>query len=92
MEFLRLFLPTAWGSDGIGRTADFEREQYNSAVSIIDPEVILSALQSIYGDQLQSDDYPYNEDMPIDLRTAQQFYLVHKHVVTEKQNGNTTEK
>ena len=52
-RFLASYLPTQWGvTSGIPRKGDFEREQFDSVKSLIDPKNIMDKLSAIFGAEL----------------------------------------
>lgn len=84
-RFLDTFTPTAWGMEsGISHKSDLEREQYNSIVGLVDPEIILSAITHELG-QLPSvsKEYP-RDDKDRNQLLANQFLWLHDYVLKEQ--------
>jgi hypothetical protein len=59
---------------------DFNRDNYTFLSEIVDPEIIYQALHQIYGEELDTKEYPqrYARETNIDLRIAQQFTYIHR--------------
>lgn len=87
VRFLTTYVPTAWGGEsGLPHKSDFMRDGYDGVAKIIDPEVIARHLASIYGAELESDEYHLPRDMPLETRVARQFAYIHRKVTASKDN------
>ncbi|OQB55655.1 MAG: KAP family P-loop domain protein [Deltaproteobacteria bacterium ADurb.Bin151] len=90
VEFLKTFLPTAWGMEtGISHKSDFERSQYDSVASLINPQAIYDHLAKVYGHEIEeatTEKWEYR-DYPIDKKVALQFVALHKYVTKQKENS-----
>lgn len=84
-RFLDTFTPTAWGMEsGVSHKSDLEREQYNSIVGLVDPEIILSAITHEIG-QLPSISIEYPiDDKDRNQLLANQFLWLHDYVLKEQ--------
>ena len=86
-RFIDTFTPTAWGMEsGISHKSDFEREQYNSIVNLVDPEILISAMKDEIGSlPTIGKDYPRDEEKREALLTKQ-FLWIHNYAINEKVN------
>jgi hypothetical protein len=87
LEFLKTYLPTAWGLEsGLSQKDDFERSQYNSVAKLIDPNIVANKLIAIYGNDIKdvTGGFEYRAK-PVDERVAYQFAGIHNHVRSESQ-------
>lgn len=86
VEFLKTYLPTAWGLEtGLSHKGDFERSQFDSIAAIIDPDIIYNKLLSIYGADLESAKDKFNRDIDsLDKKVAYQFSYIYHYVKKEK--------
>lgn len=87
IEFLKTYLPTAWGRDsGIPHKGDFERSHFDAVASLIDPEIIYSKLTDLFGNKLEgaADSFCRDEENS-DLKIALQFSYLHHFVIKEKE-------
>lgn len=84
-RFLDAFTPTAWGMEsGISHKSDFEREQYNSIASVVNPEIVISALAQEIGNlPATTKDYP-RDDKDREMLLVKQFLWLHKYVLNEQ--------
>ena len=86
-------VPTAWTMDtGISSKGDLDRGNYDSISKIISPVVIVEALEKVFGDRVNTEEYPYDySEKDTNLRLAQQFTWIHRRAGEEakheKQNG-----
>jgi len=87
-KLLNSAVPIAYPMDGgIPHKSDFERDQYNSLQSFVDLNLVYKLLESVYKENLESEQYPYDDGKSIDLRIAKQFAWIHNKVLTEKRNS-----
>ncbi|HFO1052294.1 P-loop NTPase fold protein [Bacillus cereus group sp. MYBK111-1] len=84
MDLLESYLGTSWGSDGIPKKSDFERNGYNSIIQIIDPEYLVSAITKQYGEIRLETEYPRLDEVPFKEKLAKQFLWTHHFVENEK--------
>lgn len=88
-QLLLSYVPTAWGMEsGLSHKADFEFEQYKAVTQVVDPELIITALERVYSDLINVEQYPEFDETPLELKTAQQFVWLHKN---SNQNGNLSD-
>ena len=86
-ELLKSFTGHAWSAASpVPHKADFERQNYDSLAKFVDTDLLHGTLQGIYGDNLESSDYPRFEDRPVEERIARQFAWIHRKV-KEEQGG-----
>jgi hypothetical protein len=85
-QFLDTYVGWAWGMDsGLARRSDFRRDDYNSVLELIDPQLIMTNLRTRYGSELdQASSHP-PKDWSINRRIAHQFAAVHRAVRAEEQ-------
>ena len=91
-KVLESYVPTAYPMMGSGlpHKSDFTRDEYNSIANSFDPSIIYSKLESIYGNDLKSEEYPrFTEDPTV--RIASQFMWLHKIVQAEKKENSQEE-
>ena len=75
------------------------RESYNAIANLIDPSIVYDKLKQVYGQSLDTKDYPHIDEGPLEEKLARQFAHIHHHVVDEQQakedpserNGQETE-
>ncbi len=82
-EFLSSFLGQAYSS-GLPVRTDFRREGYDNIASIVDPGVVNELVMQAYGDKILPEEYHFGDDTPDDLRIANQFAYIHRHVIAEE--------
>jgi hypothetical protein len=83
-KLLRSVVPIAYG-EGLPQKSDFERDQYNYLETFVNIGMVYEILKKEYGAELESEQYPYDYDKPLEFRLARQFAWIHKKVMTEKQ-------
>lgn len=88
--FLENYTPTAWGMEsGISHKSDFERDQYNSVVKIIEPSIVINAIEKELGNTPEiSEEYPYFSDEPREIKLTKQFMWLHHHVNNETEKSD----
>lgn len=88
-KVLDCFVPTSYPmmGDSLPHKSNFERDQYNNIANIFDPSIIYSNLVKIYGNDLNSEEYPRSTEDPT-IRIASQFMWLHKFVQAEMKEGN----
>ncbi len=85
-KLLNSVIPIGYPIDGsLPHKDDFAREQYNYLQSFVNLDMVYEQLKKTYGDQLESEDYPYTDSKSFDLTVAKQFAWIHKKVLAEKQ-------
>ncbi len=90
-KLLNAVVPIAYPMDGsLPHKSEFEREQYNYLQSFVDLNMLDALLKKAYGDELESEEFPYDFGKPLDLRIAKQFAWIHKKVLNEKQKPEDT--
>jgi KAP family P-loop domain len=67
---------------GLPIETPFFRQMYNSMVTFVDADVLITALTTVYGDNLNETGSPIEDD---DLRLAKQFIAMHKQIVEAQQ-------
>jgi len=84
-KVLLSYVPTAYPMMGSGlpHKSDLSRENYISIANSFDPSIIYSKLESIYGDELNSEEYPRFTD-DTNKKIASQFMWLHKVMQNEK--------
>ena len=89
-ELLRSFTGNAWsGASPIAHKADFQRNNYDTLAQFMDTDQLYATLQVIYGERLDSSDYPRFDNGPPDERIARQFAWIHRKVAEEKSGAAT---
>ncbi|MEF3301912.1 KAP family P-loop NTPase fold protein [Paenibacillus sp. GYB003] len=92
IRLLICYLPTAWGLEsGLSHKADFGRDQYNSVVKVVDAKVILNALETMFSESIHTEQYPQFDETEIQLKTAQQFFWLHKNQQKSEDSTETEE-
>jgi hypothetical protein len=89
--FLAAYVPRGWSLDtGIPTAGDLRRDAYDSIAQLLEPHVVLEALQRVYGSSIADAEYTYGlpEGMSEAERIARQFAAVHRHVVAEKDKAS----
>lgn len=85
-KLLNSVVPIAYPVDGgLPHKSEFERDQYNYLQSFVDLNMVYELLKKTYGDELESEQYPYDFGASLDLRIAKQFAWIHKKALNEKQ-------
>ncbi len=84
-RFLDTFVPTAWGMEsGISHKSDLKRDQYNSISSIVDPNIIISAITHELGEPPPiMEEFP-REEKDRNLLIVKQFLWLHDYVLKEQ--------
>lgn len=88
-KLLSSVVPVAYG-EGLPQKSDFERDQYNNLETFVDIDMVYDILKKEYEGELESEQYPYDYDKPLELRLARQFAWIHKKVVEEQNNKQQT--
>lgn len=87
IRILDSYVPTAWGMEsGISHKSDFERDQYNSLTSTLDPSIILRTIQENFPEAMnESNDFPrvFDDDAEKGILFLEQFIWLHRHVANE---------
>ena len=86
IRLLDAYTPTAWGMEtGVSHKSDFERDQYNSITTVLDPEFLLHSIETFQG-QLPEDQENYPRDFEHGDRSVllNQFVWIHRRVLIEK--------
>jgi hypothetical protein len=88
--YLENYTSTAWGMEsGISHKSNFEREQYDSVVRIIEPSIIINAIEKELGSLPEiSEEYSYFSDEPREIILAKQFMWLYTHVNNETEDSN----
>ncbi len=85
---LKCYVPTSWGMEnGLSSKGDFERDQYDSLVRVVEPSVIYSSLKEIYGNALKTSEFPFREGFS-DETVAKQFAWLYENAnkISNKQD------
>lgn len=88
VHLLLCYLPTTFEMEGHVRKGNFERTAYKVVSYIVDPALIVSALKRIYNDLIYVEQYPESDDIPLELRTAQQFVWLHLNQDSQETSEN----
>ncbi|KHS98325.1 P-loop NTPase fold protein [Pectobacterium brasiliense] len=95
ISILDAYVPTAWGMEsGISHKSDFEREQYNSVTSVLDPIIILKAIEVNFPAAMKKlDEYPrvYDDGAEKRLLFLEQFIWIHRYVLNESQKSDESD-
>lgn len=80
ISLLLCYLPTAWGMEnGLSHKGDFEHDQYKAVTQVINPEIVIFALERVYSDSIYVEQYPEFTNTPLELKTAQQFAWLYRN-------------
>lgn len=90
MDLLESYLPTSWGSDGIPKKSDFERSEYDSIIQVVDPVLIVSAIEKQYGELPLDKDYRSFADLPFKEKLVKEFLWIHNYVLNEEKEKHNT--
>jgi predicted KAP-like P-loop ATPase len=91
-QFLSMFVGTSWEMEtGIPRRSEFDREDYDALIKLIDPEIVLSKLRERFGAQLDTPGIHHPVDTPLRDRLAEQFAYVHRKAKEEKKQKASAE-
>lgn len=95
ISILDAYVPAAWGMEStISHKLDFERGEYNSLTSVLDPSVILRAIQDNFPVALKElDNFPeiYDDDAEKGLLFLKQFIWLHRYVLNESQKNDASD-
>jgi len=87
IEFLKCYMPTSWELEsGLPRRGDFEREQYDAVVKVVNPDNILEAFEKLYGSKLDSPKYRELDDS-LDIYKVIAYQFVHIHYLVKNEVG-----
>jgi hypothetical protein len=84
IELLKCYLPTAWGMEsGLPSKSDFRQSHFEAITRIVDPEILVSALQLHLGERFQIPErYIYvGDEAEIDVTVAKQFAWLHSQQI-----------
>lgn len=85
-EFLKCYVPIQWGLEtGIAEKGDLGRDQYDSVSRVVDPEVVLNAIETAFGVTPASAVHEDDGDRPPDERVVHQFAKLHEWAEIEHQ-------
>lgn len=87
IELLKCYLPTAYSASG-AHIGDFEREQYNSIIKVVDADVIFNTINKIYGSELELQKN-HRENRTSDEWIAYQFVHIHQLVKAEETSATS---
>ncbi len=84
-KFLLLYVGLAWGMESrLSHRSDFMRENYDSVCSLINPELVLNHLRSVYGPEVDTVGYHPSRELPDEQRIAYQFTSIHRGIKDSK--------
>jgi len=87
-RLLNSAVPISYPMDGsLPYKGEFEREQYNYLQSFVNLDMINKILVKNYKETLESEQYPNDNDKPLDMRIARQFAWIHKFVLNERKGS-----
>jgi hypothetical protein len=90
LDFLKTYLSTAWGMEsGLPHKSELRREQYDLIVRVVDAEIVLKHLRSIYGDDIDKATFETSGYDSSDKTTAFRFSSMHAHVKSEKETQSS---
>ena len=96
ISILDAYVPTAWGIEsGISHKSDFERDQYENLVRVLDPSIIVEAIETNYPTAMKKlDEYPiyYDDNAEKGLLFLEQFIWLHRYVLHESQKSDGSNK
>lgn len=78
--FLNSYTPTAFGEFG-AKKSSFSSENYDAVTKVVDPLVIVRAIEDIFGDIKLDDKYPEQLNISRNEELARQFLLRHHNVL-----------
>lgn len=86
-DFLRQFMQTAWSLEtGISFEMDLDRKNYEFISSIIDPEIIMTALRKVHpAIDNPPEEFKNSQSVTKEDRAAAAFSLLHQQVQQEKE-------
>ena len=85
IRLLEAYTPTSWGMEsGVSHKSDFERNEYNNLTNVVNPKVLLDAIEAFSG-SLPSveDEYPRDYDYKDRVVLLKQFVWLHNYVESE---------
>lgn len=88
IRILDSLVPTAWGVEsGIFHKSDFERSQYDSLASVLDPSIVLRTIEEHFPAVTLHDEFPriYNDDVDKSILFLEQFIWLHRYVSNESE-------
>lgn len=94
IEFLKCYIPTVWSMGmeppyrvGLPFKGDIDRHSYDAIISVVDAELLIQFLRSIYGEKLNSQEfYQRNDTRSSEELAACHFVYIHQKVLTELNN------
>jgi hypothetical protein len=90
LNFIKTYLPTAWGLEsGLSFKGTFHREQYNSIELVVEPEIILEHLRSIFGQEIDHATFETSRFDSVDKTLAFRFACMYSVAKREKDNQNS---
>lgn len=84
-ELLNSYTPTAFGEFG-SRKSSFRRDNYDAIRKVLDPTVIVEAINEFYNDLVIDERYPEFLDVPRNEELARQFLWIHNKFADEEAN------
>ncbi|MFJ8244758.1 P-loop NTPase fold protein [Peribacillus asahii] len=90
-EFLNAFTPTAFGEFG-AKKSNFRRDNYEAIKKIVDPIVIVEAIEKVFINVKLDDRYPEYLDVRRNEELARQFLWIHYNSINEGVNNQEEEK
>ena len=95
ISILDAYVPTGWDMEsGISHKSDFERDQYNSLTSVLNPSIVLKAIQDNFPAALKElDDFPRIDDNNEEkgFLFLEQFIWIHRYVLNESQKNDESD-
>jgi hypothetical protein len=88
-KFLASYVGVGWGIDGLSHKSDLRRESYDAIVKLIDAQMIVKHLKSIYGVNIQNAEYRSIDEVSDEQRIAQQFVAIYRDVRVGTATGET---
>jgi len=94
IRFLGALVPTSWGMEsGVSNKSDFEREQYNSLINLLDINIVLDAIKVLVDEvPVIPEDYPKDYENKDEYIFIKQLLWLHRFVQKENEiNRGVTE-
>ncbi len=84
-ELLNCYTPTSFGEFG-SRKSSFRKDNYDFIQKVVDPNVIVEAINEVYNDLAIDERYPEYLDVPRNEELARQFLWLHNKFADEEVN------
>ena len=84
INLMKQYLPSTWGSDGLRVESSLERDTYDALISDIEAEDLINAINKVYENLPEDEEYPEFIECPHEEKIVRQFIWLHNYVINQE--------